>query len=277
MASAPTPGVIWVDAQLPPALARWPRQTHDVAAWHVDEVEQLNADDPAILAAARSGRAGVVETKDDNSGEPLVEIGRRTRIAGLLGPIQEYAAAAKADVALFTPGMQLQMRTRDDRNDEFWAHQFFTGENPPTEAVIQMHFKAPMKNPMLRVLDGSGAVVRELAVPAAKNLAGIQSVCWDPLVEPVRDLAAAAGSGQGAGWWQRVPAAASCDCRVPLAVAAGGVPDGEPLCDGGWCGWWRLPLWWRCEPGADGGARHVYGGAAGGRQGGGPQAAHAGG
>jgi photosystem II stability/assembly factor-like uncharacterized protein len=125
--------------------------------------------------------------------------GRALWILDHLEPIQEYAAAAGADVALFTPGMQLQWKNKDDRNDEFWGHQFFTGENPPTEAVIQMHFRAPVKNPMLRVLDGSGAVVRELAVPAAKNVAGIQTMCWDQRVEPVRDLTAPIGGGQGGG------------------------------------------------------------------------------
>ncbi|MCE2901577.1 MAG: VPS10 domain-containing protein [Gemmatimonas sp.] len=125
--------------------------------------------------------------------------GRALWILDHLGPIQEYAAAAKADAALFTPGMQLQWKAKDDRNDEFWGHQFFTGENPPTEAVIQFHLKAPVKNPVLRVLDGSGALVRELAVPAAKNVAGIQTVCWDQRVEPVRDVAAPVGGGQGGG------------------------------------------------------------------------------
>ena len=30
---------------------------------------------------------------------------------------------------------------KDDRNDEFWGHQFFIGENPPTDAVIQFYLK----------------------------------------------------------------------------------------------------------------------------------------
>lgn len=58
--------VVWVDAQLPPALARWLRHTHAVDAWHVAEVEQLAADDPAIFAAARAGGAAVVITKDED-------------------------------------------------------------------------------------------------------------------------------------------------------------------------------------------------------------------
>ena len=72
MTDAPTPGVIWIDAQLPPALARWLRQAHGVDARHVADVEQLDVDDPAIFAAARAGRAAVVVTKDDDFVE-LVE------------------------------------------------------------------------------------------------------------------------------------------------------------------------------------------------------------
>lgn len=75
MADALTSGVVWVDAQLPPALARWLRQTHGLAAWHVAEVEQLDADDPAIFAAARSGRAAIVVTKDDDFVELVERLG----------------------------------------------------------------------------------------------------------------------------------------------------------------------------------------------------------
>jgi hypothetical protein len=129
--------------------------------------------------------------------------GRSLWILDHLEPIQEYAAAQKAEAALFTPGPQLQWKSKDDRNDEFWGHQFFTGENPPSEAVMQVHFRAPVKNPLLRVMDSNGALVRELAVPAAKNVAGIQTVCWDQRVTPVPEVnavaPAAGGQGGGAG------------------------------------------------------------------------------
>lgn len=72
MTDTPSTGVVWVDAQMPPALARWLRKAHGVEAFHVDEVEQLDADDPANFAAARTGRAAVVVTKDDDFVE-LVE------------------------------------------------------------------------------------------------------------------------------------------------------------------------------------------------------------
>ena len=68
-------GVVWVDAQLPPALARWLRQTYGVDASHVEQVEQLEADDPAIFAEARSGRAAVVLTKDDDFVELVERLG----------------------------------------------------------------------------------------------------------------------------------------------------------------------------------------------------------
>ncbi|WP_052574560.1 WD40/YVTN/BNR-like repeat-containing protein [Gemmatimonas aurantiaca] len=113
--------------------------------------------------------------------------GRALWVLDHLEPIQEYAAAQQKEAALFTPGITLQWKSKDDRNDEFWGHQFFTGENPPTEAVLQMHFRRPVTNPVLRISDAKGAVVRELVVPTNRNAVGIQSVCWDQRVEPVRD------------------------------------------------------------------------------------------
>ncbi len=123
--------------------------------------------------------------------------GRALWILDHLEPIQEFNAAQKADATLFTPGPSLQWKSKDDRNDEFWGHQFFTGENPPVETVLQVHLKKAVTNPMLRISDASGAVVRELAVPAAKNVAGIQTVCWDQRVEPIRDAAPAGGAPAG--------------------------------------------------------------------------------
>ena len=56
---------VWVDAQLPPALARWLAREYGVDAVHVDDPGFLGAGDPAIFAAARAGGAAVVVTKDD--------------------------------------------------------------------------------------------------------------------------------------------------------------------------------------------------------------------
>jgi hypothetical protein len=115
----------------------------------------------------------------------------------------------------------LQWKAKDDRNDEFWGHQFFTGENPPTETVLQLHLKKAVTNPMLRISDASGAVVRELALPAAKNVAGIQTVCWDQRVEPIREATPAGGPPAG-------------------GPPAGGPPAGGP--GGGFGGGGRGPI-----------------------------------
>jgi hypothetical protein len=123
--------------------------------------------------------------------------GRALWILDHLEPIQEYARAQKAEAALFSPGPALQWKSKDDRNDEFWGHQFFTGENPPTEAVIQLHFTKPVRSPVLRIRDAAGTIVRELPVPATRNAAGIQTVCWDQRVEPVRDATPAPAVGPG--------------------------------------------------------------------------------
>jgi len=65
-ATAPAGPRVWVDAQLPPALARWLAREHGVDAAHVDEVGHLGADDAVIFAAAAAGGAAVVVTKDDD-------------------------------------------------------------------------------------------------------------------------------------------------------------------------------------------------------------------
>ncbi|MGH7624846.1 MAG: DUF5615 family PIN-like protein [Gemmatimonadaceae bacterium] len=54
---------IWIDAQLPPALARWLRTEHGVDATHVEDLGLLRATDREIFAAARE-RGAVVVAKD---------------------------------------------------------------------------------------------------------------------------------------------------------------------------------------------------------------------
>lgn len=56
---------LWVDAQLPPALARWLRDLGESQAAHVAELGLLEAEDPEIFAAARQAGA-VVLTKDSD-------------------------------------------------------------------------------------------------------------------------------------------------------------------------------------------------------------------
>ncbi len=57
---------VWVDAQLPPVLARWLAHEFGVDAAHVNEIGFLGEDDEVIFTSARSGGAAVVITKDDD-------------------------------------------------------------------------------------------------------------------------------------------------------------------------------------------------------------------
>ncbi len=62
--AADAPGAVWVDAQLPPALARWLAEWGEVAR-HVADLHLLTASDDEIFAVAREARA-VVVTKDED-------------------------------------------------------------------------------------------------------------------------------------------------------------------------------------------------------------------
>lgn len=135
--------------------------------------------------------------------------GRGIWILDHLEPIQEFTAAQNgaADAKLFSMGPALQWKQWDDKNDEFWAHQYWLGENPPTDAVISMYFKKPLTNVTLKITDALGKPMRELTVPAAKAQPGIQAVCWDMRVDPIPPAAgsaaaaaqAAAGRAGGGG------------------------------------------------------------------------------
>ena len=128
--------------------------------------------------------------------------GRALWVLDHLEPIQEYAAAQSAEAKLFTVPTALEWKTKDDRNDEFWGHSYFIGENPPNDAVIQYFLKQPATDLKLRISDAAGKTVRELAVPAGKSQSGIQTMCWDMRGEPIAagtDSAAAAGGGGRGG------------------------------------------------------------------------------
>jgi hypothetical protein len=129
--------------------------------------------------------------------------GRALWILDHLEPIQEYAATQMADAKLFTVPAALQWKSKDDRNDEFWGHQYFAGENPPDDAVIQYFLKQPAADLKVRISDGLGKLVRQLNVPSAKNQPGIQTICWDmrgdPIVAPAADSAAGGGRGGRGG------------------------------------------------------------------------------
>jgi predicted nuclease of predicted toxin-antitoxin system len=55
--------VVWIDAQLAPSLAAWLRETFDVSARAVRDLQLRDAEDPVIFHAARDAGA-VVLTKD---------------------------------------------------------------------------------------------------------------------------------------------------------------------------------------------------------------------
>jgi predicted nuclease of predicted toxin-antitoxin system len=56
---------IWVDAQLPPALAKWLRELGESRATHVQDLDLLTAEDSEIFEMARQAGA-VVITKDSD-------------------------------------------------------------------------------------------------------------------------------------------------------------------------------------------------------------------
>jgi Sortilin, neurotensin receptor 3, len=165
--------------------------------------------------------------------------GRALWILDHLEPIQEYASLASREAALVTPGFTLQWKYKDDRNDEFWGHQFFTGENPPDDAVIPFYLKAPLGNARLRISDGGRRVVRELVIPDSRNRPGLQTMCWDQRLEPIaplpvrRQAGGAGGPGGGPGAGRRpipgipeplppVGYKADSPCPPPDTTAAGG-------------------------------------------------------
>lgn len=125
--------------------------------------------------------------------------GRAIFVLDNLAPVQELAAAQSANrvASLFTPTPALQWKTKDDRNDEFWGHQWFTGENPPAEAVLQFHVQRDVRSLELRVVGARNAEVRRLEVPEAKRARGMQSVCWDLRVAPIAVGTPPAGAGRG--------------------------------------------------------------------------------
>ena len=69
--------------------------------------------------------------------------GRALWILDHLEPIQEYTASQSADAKLFSIPAALEWKPKEDRNAEFWGHQYFVGENPTFEAVIQFDLKKP--------------------------------------------------------------------------------------------------------------------------------------
>lgn len=66
-ASADSRLQIWIDAQLPPALARWLQAELEADAVHIADLGLLSAQDPTIFSVGRDAkRRVVILTKDDD-------------------------------------------------------------------------------------------------------------------------------------------------------------------------------------------------------------------
>ena len=121
--------------------------------------------------------------------------GRSLFVLDHLEPIQQYKAAqVVAQAKLFDVPSALQWKSKDDRNDEFWGHQFFVGENPPVDATISFFAKDKLNDVKVRISDVAGKQIRTITVPEAKRVAGINTVCWDMRYEPIQ---MPQGQGQG--------------------------------------------------------------------------------
>ncbi len=125
--------------------------------------------------------------------------GRSIWVLDDLAPIQEYTAAQRvADATLFSVPQALQWKYKDDRNDEFWGHQTFVGENPPIEATMSLFVKKVPKTLAVRISRGS-AMVRELEIDIDSSFTGVQTVCWDMRSAPITGAPAAPGGARGRG------------------------------------------------------------------------------
>ncbi len=65
---------IWLDAQLPPALAVWITATFGIATQAVRDLGLTTAKDPEIFQAARDAEA-IVMTKDEDFAELVKRLG----------------------------------------------------------------------------------------------------------------------------------------------------------------------------------------------------------
>jgi len=126
--------------------------------------------------------------------------GRAIWILDHLEPIQEYTAArAAAQARLYTIPTALQWKSKASTNYEFWGHQYFLGENPSYDALIQYQVSTPLSDAKFRISDASGKTVRELTAAARQLQPGLQTMCWDMRMEPLSGDSAAAGAAGRAG------------------------------------------------------------------------------
>jgi hypothetical protein len=171
----------------------------------------------------------------------LATHGRAIWILDHISPIQEYAAAqaAASGAKLFSIDPALEWKAFDDKNDEFWGHQYFMGENPPSDAVIQYFLKNTAKDAKLTIADAAGKSIRELPLAGNRLESGIQTACWDFRVEPIAQAGAApagrggpGGGGAGAGGGGRRGAAGGGP-NSPLPQPEPGFGAMNPCAGGG--------------------------------------------
>jgi predicted nuclease of predicted toxin-antitoxin system len=79
---ASDPPIVWVDAQVSPAVAEWMSAQFGVHATHLRDLALREADDPSVFAAARAAGA-IVLTKDSDFVELLARRGPPPRVVWL--------------------------------------------------------------------------------------------------------------------------------------------------------------------------------------------------
>jgi predicted nuclease of predicted toxin-antitoxin system len=116
---------IWVDAQLPPSLARWLRKEHAAEASHVAELSLIAARDAEIFAAAKAIGAGtVIVTKDDDFRTLLTQLGPPPQVVWVrCGNVSNAElrrilsdAWPRAEALLLDGEPLIEVRRRDDRS-----------------------------------------------------------------------------------------------------------------------------------------------------------------
>ena len=99
--------------------------------------------------------------------------GRALWVLDHLEPIQEYAARAeRRREAVHACRPRSSGRPRTIATTSSGDTQYFVGENPPNEAVVQYFLKQPATDLKLRVSDAAGKTVRELTIPSAQDAGG---------------------------------------------------------------------------------------------------------
>ena len=110
--------------------------------------------------------------------------GRSLWVLNLL-PLRQMSRATLSSAAfLYSPGPAVRWRTEPAR--EANGHRRFVGENAPTGAQITFSLARGAQSAAVRILDASGAVVRELPAPTQP---GLHTLTWN--------LSRVGGGGRG--------------------------------------------------------------------------------